>query len=109
MSRCRSSAPAIALPTSLIEVLETVDARCMLFHSVSVDFNVKVLVHADEPNEPVPAENGHDCHVSGTLQPLLEILINAGGVRGVRALSGVAMEVCQQAVTELFQLDQQIV
>src|SRR6266498_71207 len=76
MSRCRSSAPAMALPTSSIEVLETVNARRMLVHSLPVDFNVNVLVHADEPDEPVPAENGHDRHVAGTLQPFLEILIN---------------------------------
>jgi hypothetical protein len=49
----------------------------MLFHSLSVDLNVNVLVHADESDEPVPAEDGHDCHVAGTLQPLLEILIDA--------------------------------
>src|SRR5260370_17536199 len=66
MSRCRSSAPAMALPTSLIEVFETVDARRMWFHSLSVDFNINVLIHADEPDEPVPAENGHHPHLPGT-------------------------------------------
>src|ERR1017187_9085363 len=58
ISRCRSSAPGIALPLSLIEVCETVYARCMLFHSATINFDVEVLVEPDEPYKSVAAEYG---------------------------------------------------
>jgi hypothetical protein len=64
-----------------------------------------LLARADEPDEPIAAEDGHDRHVAGTLKPLPEILIGAGRVGGIRAFAGVALEVRQQSVPELLQLD----
>src|ERR1035441_2821487 len=66
--RWRSSAPAIALPRSLIEVCETVDARCMFFSSFPVDFDFKVIVQPHKTHKAVAAEDGHDRHVSGAVQ-----------------------------------------
>src|ERR1700694_4299061 len=55
---CRSSAPGIAFPTSLIEVGESVNAGRIVFHSV--DFYFKILIQPDEPHEAIAAENDHD-------------------------------------------------
>src|ERR1039457_3894768 len=108
ISRCRSSAPGIALPLSLIEVCETVDARCMFFHSRAIDFDIDVLVQPDEPDESVAAEYGHHCHVAGALQAALEILINSRWAGGVRTVAGVAVEVRQQPMSELLKLNEQL-
>src|SRR5258707_1295915 len=59
---CRSSAPAMALPLSLIELCETVDTRCMFFHSVAVDFDFQVLIQPHESHKAIAAEDGHDRH-----------------------------------------------
>src|ERR1017187_717315 len=98
----RSSAPAMALPRSLSEVCETVDAGCMVFHSFPVDFDFQVLVQSHEADEPVAAEYGHHRHVTGALQPPLEPLVDAGGAGGVGAIARVAVEVGQKFVAELF-------
>src|ERR1051325_4239431 len=77
MSRWRSSAPGMALPTSLIEVLEAVNARRMLFHSFPVNFDIDVaVVHADEPNETIAAEDRHDGDMAGALQPFLKVFVD---------------------------------
>src|SRR5690242_9869774 len=65
ISGCRSSAPRIALPKTLIEVGEFIDARCMLFYPLSVDFDLNVLVQPYEADEPVPAKDGHYRHMAG--------------------------------------------
>ena len=49
----------------------------MLFYSLSVEFNVDVLVEPDEPDETVPAKNGHDRYMAGALQPALEVFVDA--------------------------------
>src|ERR1039457_5449423 len=105
----RSSAPAMALPRSLSEVCETVDAGCMVFHSFPVDFEFQVLVQAHEADEPVAAEDGHHRHVTCALQPFLEPVVDAGGTGSVGAVAGVAVEVGQEFVAELFELDEQVV
>src|ERR1017187_8168810 len=89
----RSSAPAMALPRSLSEVCETVDAGCMVFHSFPVDFDLQVLVQPHEADEAVAAEDGHHRHVTGALQPPLKPLVDAGGASGVGTVAGMAVEV----------------
>src|ERR1039458_1092754 len=86
----RSSAPAMALPRSLSEVCETVDAGCMVFHSFPVDFDLQVLVQPHEADEAVAAEYGHHRHVTGALQAFLERLVDAGGAGSGGGGSGVA-------------------
>jgi hypothetical protein len=81
----------------------------MILNPLSVDFNFKILVQADEANEPVAAKDCHDRHVPGVFQALLESLVRSRWMRGVRTIAGVAVKVCQEFVTELFQLDEQIV
>src|SRR5437660_1894582 len=76
--RWRSSAPATGLPLSRIEVREAVNAGCMLFYSVSVYFDLEVVIKPDEPYVTVAAEDGHDGDMPGSLQALLEVLVNAG-------------------------------
>src|ERR1700730_13681576 len=51
--RWRSSAPGIALPRSLIDVLEQVNAGRIGFHSLTVDFQFKVLIEPHEPDVSV--------------------------------------------------------
>src|ERR1035437_4724083 len=80
--RWRSSAPATAFPRSLIEVCETVDARCMFFSSFPVDFD---------------------------FQALLKIFVSAGRVGGIGAVARVTVEVGQQPMLEPLQLDEQAV
>ena len=48
-------------------------------------------------------------HVAGAFQPLLEVLVGARRMRGVRPIAGVAVEMGQELVAELFELDQQVV
>src|ERR1039457_6279617 len=107
--RWRSSAPATAFPRSLIEVCETVDARCMFFSSFPVDLDFQVVVQPHEAHKAVAAEDGHDCHMPGALRALLKVLVSAGRMRGVSAVSRVTVEVCQQPMFEPLQLDEQIV
>src|SRR5664280_1388469 len=87
--RWRSSAPATTFPRSLIEVCETVDARCMFFSSFPVDFDFRVVVQPHKAHKAVAAEDDHGCHVPGALQALLKVLVSAGRVRGVSAVSRV--------------------
>src|SRR5258706_2055338 len=75
--RCRSSAPGIAVPRSLIGVLEPVNAGCIALHSFSVDLNFKVLIHPDEAHIAVAAEDSHQCEVSAAFKPSLKLLIRA--------------------------------
>src|ERR1035437_5319310 len=107
--RWRSSAPATTFPLSLIEVCETVDARCMFFSSFPVDFDFQVVVQPHKTHKAVAAEDGHDRHVPGALQALLKVFVSAGRVRGVSAVSRVTVKVCQQPVFEPLQLDEQAV
>src|ERR1039458_9357357 len=93
--RWRSSAPAIALPRNLIEVCETVDSRCMLFSSFPVDFDFQVVVQPHETHKAVTAEDGHDRHVPGAFQALLEVFVGAGRARSLSAVSRVTVEVSQ--------------
>src|SRR2546425_5473304 len=55
----RSSAPGIGLPTSLIEVCETVNACCTFFHSTTVNFDFQIVIQPDEPDKAVTAKDGH--------------------------------------------------
>src|ERR1700693_3976303 len=71
----RSSAPGIAFPRSLIDVLETVNAGCMILHSFPVNFDFKVLIEPHEAHEAVAAEDRHDGEVPCALQPFLEVFI----------------------------------
>src|SRR5664280_2719470 len=103
--RWRSSAPATAFPRSLIEVCETVDARCMFFSSFPVDLDFQVVVQPHEAHKAVAAEDCHHRHVPGALQALLKVLVSARRMRGLGAVSWVTVEVCQQPVFEPLQLD----
>src|SRR5438128_2078051 len=66
--RCRSSAPGIAFPRSLIDVLDPVNTGGMVFHSFSVDFKLEVLIEPHESHIAVTAEDRHQGEVSGFLQ-----------------------------------------
>ena len=63
---------------------EAVNAGCMILNSFSIDFEFKVLIQPHEAHEAVAAEDGHHRHMAGLLKPLLEVLIGARRLRGVR-------------------------
>src|ERR1035437_10114132 len=107
--RWRSSAPGTGLPRSLIEVCETVDARCMFFSSFPVDLDFQVVVQTHEAHKAVAAEDGHDRHLAGALPALMKVLVSARRMGGVRAVSRVTVEVSQQPMLEPLQLDKQTV
>src|ERR1700726_4460848 len=97
----------MACPLSLIEICEMVNARCMLFYSAAINFNIDVLIEPDKPHVAVTAENGHNRHVAGTFQPPLEALVDSRGMSGVGAVAGMAVEMRQQTMPKLFQFNQQ--
>jgi len=97
------------VPRSLSEVCKTVDARCILFHSFTVDFDFQILIEPYEPREAVPAENSHDRDMPRALQALLKVFVDAGRMGGFSALARVTVEVRQQPMPELLKPDQQIV
>src|ERR1035437_3738303 len=105
----RSSAPGIPTPRKLIDVLDTVNAGCIIFHSFPVDFNFKVLIEPYEPHEAVTAEYGHDGKVPCALQAFLEVVICSRGLCSVGPLPRMAVEMRQKFVAKLFELDQQAV
>jgi hypothetical protein len=67
----------------------------MLFYSVSVDFDFKVVVKPNETYKTIAAKNRHDGDVSGILQTLLESLVDAGRTSRISTLAGVAVEVSE--------------
>src|SRR5437764_8249000 len=81
----------------------------MFFHSISVNFDLKVMVQPDEPDKTVSAKDGHHRNVTGALQSPLEILVNSRRAGGVRAIARMDMKVRQQAMDELLQFVEQAV
>src|ERR1039458_134772 len=97
----------MVLPLSSIDVGEAINAGRIVFYSLSVDFDLEVLVEPHEAYEAVAAEDGHDCHVSGALQPMLEVPVRARRRSGLGPPSRVAGGVAEEPVAELFELDEQ--
>src|SRR5438309_518665 len=54
---CRSSAPGIRLPLSLIEICETVDVLSKVFDSCAMDFDLEVFIQPQETHIAVTAED----------------------------------------------------
>src|ERR1022692_2252395 len=94
----RSSAPATALPRSLIEVSETVDAGRMFFGSFSIDFDFQIVVQPHEAYKAISAKDSHHSHVPRGLEALLKALVSARRMRSVSAGAGVTVEVRQQSM-----------
>src|ERR1022692_2705308 len=90
---CRSSAPGIALPRRLTDSREPVNARRMILDSFPIDFDFAVFVQTHKAHKAVTAENGHDRHVPGAFQPLLEARVRTRWMGRVSAISGVAVAV----------------
>jgi hypothetical protein len=67
----------------------------MIHYSLSVDFDLEVLVKSHKAYEAVAAEDHHDGHVSGALQPLLKVLVRTGRRGGVHTTAGKAVEVSE--------------
>src|SRR5260370_29216895 len=78
---CRSSAPGTALPRSLIDVLEPVNAGCIGFHSFPIDFEFNVFVEPLEPHVPIETENCHQRQTAAFFTQTLEVFIRARSIR----------------------------
>src|ERR1700728_2865454 len=100
MPRCRSSAPGMRLPQSLIDCGDFENVSFMLLYSFPEHFDLELAVHAKEPNEPIPAEDGCNCLVAGTLQTLLKLFVNAGRTGRSRPSARMAVKMGQETMTE---------
>src|SRR5579872_1876150 len=105
----RSRAPGTSLPSRLIHVFESVNAGRICLYSFPVNFNLEVLVQPDEPHVSVPAKDRHDGQMAALFQAPLEVLVGSRRMRRVRPVAGVAMEMGQELMTELFESDEQVV
>jgi hypothetical protein len=73
----------------------------MLFYSVSVNFDFKIVVQPEEPNETIPAENCTYCQMAGLLESALKVFVGTRGMCRIGPAARMAMEVSKQSVAEL--------
>jgi hypothetical protein len=72
-----------------------------------MDCDFAIVIEAKEPDIPIPAENRGYRRIPCCLKPSLKPFVSSGWPRGFQAVSGVAMKMSQQSMTELFQFDEQ--
>jgi hypothetical protein len=72
----------------------------MILHSLSMDFNLEILVQPHEPDEAITAEDRHDGNMACAFEPPLESFINSGWLGRFDSFSRMAMEMGKQPVNQ---------
>lgn len=78
-----------------------------MFHSVSMDFDFKVVIEPDEAYVSIAAKDRHHGDVACIFQALLEFLVNSGRPSRIHSVAGVAVKMSEQSMSELLELYQQ--
>jgi hypothetical protein len=73
----------------------------MLFYSVSVNLDFKIVIQPEEPNETVPAEDCTDRYMASLLESALKVFVGTRGMCRIGPAARMAVEVGEQSVAEL--------